>query len=776
MSYLQSPGVLVREFDISTNIPAVTTSPGAIAGVFQWGPVDQRVLVDSEDVLLERFFKPSNFNPETWFTAASFLSYTNKLYVSRAADVTGNTVEKVYSGNDVNLSATLGNNVVKLSNTTGLAEGMVVFYADTPAIRPGSKIIAANSTTVTLSTAPNDDIESLEIMFREDVSFTAAGLQSDLDYLPSDITDWDSLVVKNENDYEAREESFDPAALYVARFPGAPGNSLKVAVCDTASQFKSTISLSGNTYAVATGLTGTVGSNTFTLTVIPENDLNQDHIDASEALANLVKNTLIVGDLIEVGNTKIGFQYLKVSAVSEVDDSNDTFSLSIQTDDQLKLSANITTTAINRYWEHYNTVELAPSQSDYVRQYGNTAAQDELHVVVVDEGGAFSGSPGTVLEVYRNLSRATDAKSSDGATIYYKNVINAKSKYIWWANDRTTAQSQTAAFVSSSTATKPLSMRFVGGANGLGEGEVPIGTLALAWDLFKSSEDIEDVSLLMQGKARGEAISHRTQLANYILDNVVDQRAPVKDCVLFVSPDYADVVNNRSEEVYDVVDFRNSLRVTSYGFLDSGYKYIYDKYNDVNRWVPLNGDMAGLAARTDYTNDPWWSFAGLNRGHIRNVIRLAWNPRQAERDVLYSSSINPVISTPGQGTYLYGDKTLLSKPSAFDRINVRRLFIVLEKAIARASKYSLFEFNDDFTRATFRNMVVPYLRDVKGRRGIQDFHVICDATNNGPEVIDRNEFIGTILIKPAKSINYITLNFVAVRSGVSFSEIVGFGG
>ena len=202
---------------------------------------------------------------------------------------------------------------------------------------------------------------------------------------------------------------------------------------------------------------------------------------------------------------------------------------------------------------------------------------------------------------------------------------------------------------------------------------------------------------------------------------------------------------------------------------------MYDKYNDVNRWIPLNGDMAGLAARTDLTNDPWWSFAGLNRGYIKNYIRLAWNPRQAERDALYKASVNPVITTPGLGAYLFGDKTLLTKPSAFDRINVRRLFIVLEKSIARAAKYSLFEFNDDFTRATFRNMVTPFLRDVKGRRGIYDFRVICDASNNTAEVIDANKFVATIMIKPARSINYIYLNFVAVRTGVSFETVAGFG-
>ena len=212
---------------------------------------------------------------------------------------------------------------------------------------------------------------------------------------------------------------------------------------------------------------------------------------------------------------------------------------------------------------------------------------------------------------------------------------------------------------------------------------------------------------------------------------------------------------------------------SSYATLDSGWKYQFDKYNDLYRFVPLNGDVAGLMVRTDNTRDPWWSPAGFNRGNVKNVVKLPYNPLKAQRDQLYKKGINPIVTFPGQGTVMFGDKTLLAKPSAFDRINVRRLFIVLEKAISTASKFTLFEFNDDFTRAQFRNMVEPFLRDVQGRRGIFDFRVVCDESNNTGEVIDRNEFIGDIYIKPARSINFIQLNFVAVRTGVEFEEVVG---
>ena len=240
-----------------------------------------------------------------------------------------------------------------------------------------------------------------------------------------------------------------------------------------------------------------------------------------------------------------------------------------------------------------------------------------------------------------------------------------------------------------------------------------------------------------------------------------------------ISPQRGDVVNNPNNELDATKTFRNLLRSTSYAVLDSGYKYMYDRYNDLYRYVPLNGDTAGLCVRTDRTNDPWWSPAGFNRGQIKNIVRLAWNPNNAQRDELYKNGINPVADFPGQGTVMFGDKTLLAKPSAFDRINVRRLFIVLEKAISRASKYTLFEFNDEFTRLQFKNLVVPYLRDIQGRRGITDFLVVCDETNNTPAVIDRNEFVGDIYIKPARSINFIQLNFVAVPTGVAFSEVVG---
>jgi phage tail sheath protein FI len=297
-------------------------------------------------------------------------------------------------------------------------------------------------------------------------------------------------------------------------------------------------------------------------------------------------------------------------------------------------------------------------------------------------------------------------------------------------------------------------------ANGA-DGVVTAGNIQSALNKV-ANPDSEDVSLIITGPATEATVENAITLAE-----------TRKDCVVFVSPEKADVVDNSGSETTDVLAFRNALHSSSYVVMDSGWKYQYDKYNDVYRWVPLNGDIAGLCARTDLERDPWFSPAGTSRGVIRNVIKLAWNPTKANRDSLYNAGVNPVVTFQGEGTVLFGDKTMLDRPSAFDRINVRRLFITLEKAVSRAARSSLFEFNDAFTRAQFVNLVEPYLRDVQGRRGITDFRVVCDDTNNTAEVIDRNEFVGDIYIKPARSVNFIQLNFVAVRSGVVFEEIVG---
>jgi hypothetical protein len=777
MTHLISPGVSVREIDLTTIVPAVSTTEAAFAGVFHWGPMEKVQLIDSENNLAKWYGKPTNYNPETWFTAASFLGYGNRLYVSRAGDTTGNTVSKTFTGNSTNLALESGNTFVNLGNTTGITVGMVLLYSNTTAL-PGASGIKvatlANATHITVDTAPTANVESAEFMFRDDVIYSAAALQSDLNYNAGDVTDWDNMVIKSDDHYDAREsngDTWDLASLYVAKYPGDIGNSIRVSVCDTAAQYSTFANLTPNAQfdSASSNVAASVGSNTLTVTISPLDTGNTTEVTTANDYAAAVYALMSVGDLVEVGNTRLGFQYLKVTSIGTLTNTSNVFSFALTMDDEYKLAADISMGYLQRYWEFFNSADTAPGQSDYVLQFGNTSANDELHIIVVDEGGKITGSPGEILETWRSVSRATDAKGPSGETIYYKNVINDQSQYLWWVNDRTTAYSNTAALISSGTGTVPLNMRMVGGGDGPNEANVAFADLAFAYDLYRSKEDIEDIGIVLQGKARGLGPSNYTQLANYIIDNISESR---KDCVAVISPDKADVVNNIGGEADDVVAFRNSARNTSYAFMDSGYKYMYDKYNDVYRWVPLNGDIGGLMVRTDLTNDAWWSPAGLNRGTIKNIVRLAWNPRQAQRDTLYKAGVNPVISKAGEGTYLFGDKTLLSKPSAFDRINVRRLFIVLEKAISRAARYTLFEFNDDFTRAQFRNLVNPYLRDVQGRRGITDFLVVCDARNNTAEVINRNEFVGDIYIRPNYSINFIHLNFIAVKNGISFNEVL----
>ena len=417
-------------------------------------------------------------------------------------------------------------------------------------------------------------------------------------------------------------------------------------------------------------------------------------------------------------------------------------------------------------WAYASLFTSTPGTSTYTSNAGG--ANDEIHIIVIDQDGQITGTQGTVLEKYGFVSKASDAKDDSGNTNYYKNVITNKSKYIHWLSHPTanggasyananSTWGTTATNKSFSKLTANVTISLIGGA----DGTVSVANVVTAYDEFDNADSV-DISLVVSGPANATLVG-----------SLISMAETRKDCLVFVSPEKADCVDNAGSEVTDIKAYRDTLTSTSYAVLDSNWKYQYDKYNDVYRWVPLNGDIAGLCARTDLERDPWFSPGGLNRGIIKNVIKLAWNPTKTNRDDLYVKGINPVVTFQGEGIVLFGDKTLLSKPSAFDRINVRRLFIVLEKALARAARFSLFEFNDQFTRAQFVALVEPFLRDVQGRRGIYDFRVVCDESNNTPEVIDRNEFIGDIFIKPARSINFIQLNFVAVRTGVSFDEVVG---
>lgn len=383
------------------------------------------------------------------------------------------------------------------------------------------------------------------------------------------------------------------------------------------------------------------------------------------------------------------------------------------------------------------------------------ATDTNVNVIIVDTDGGISGTAGAILEVFENLSVTPGTKTEDGSDNFFITVLNNQSRFI--------NVDETATLTSFYSFDETLA----NGTDGSDESTIALGTLQTGYDQFDTVESI-DISLILQGKARGTI--NDSELAQYIIDNIAEAR---KDCIALISPGRAAVVNNAGSELTDVLAYRNSINNSSYAVMDSGYKYRYDKYNDRYVYTPLNGDIAGLCVRTDAERDPWFSPAGYNRGLIKNVVKLAWNPNKSNRDQLYKNDVNPVITQVGEGTLLFGDKTLLGRQSAFSRINVRRLFIIMQKAISAASRSTLFEFNDSFTRAQFKNTIEPFLREIQGRRGITDFRVVCDETNNTGAVIDANEFIGDIYVKPARSINFIRLNFVAVRTGVEFSEIVG---
>ena len=530
------------------------------------------------------------------------------------------------------------------------------------------------------------------------------------------------VLIENETDYLDNHEgatntTFGP---FAARFAGALGNSLRISICPSSQAYSSNLTATDSVTANTTAAGNTV----------------------VQVTGNPTAN-VYVGDLVSFDG---GTNYVRVTAVTA---SNISIASAV--------SAITGQQPILRKWQYADNFGVTVGTSDFASARGGS--RDEMHIIVIDEDGKFTGSANTVLEKYAFVSKASDAVGADGASNYYKTVINNKSRYVWWMGHQPGAANwgNAAAATTYTNINVPFSASMTAGADGtIGNTEIVAAYAKYA------NADAVDVSLMISGPGNATVAA--------ALISTAESR---KDVMVFLSPTRAAVVDNAGSESSAIISYRDGLSSSSYAVMDSGYKYQYDKYNDVYRYVPLNGDIAGVCARTDLERDPWYSPGGLNRGIIRNAIKLSWNPTKAERDNLYVKGINPVVTFQGEGTVLFGDKTLLSKPSVFDRINVRRLFIVLEKTVSRAARSSLFEFNDQFTRAQFVNLVEPYLREVQGRRGITDFRVVCDESNNTAEVIDRNEFVGDIYIKPARSVNFIQLNFVAVRTGVAFDEIVG---
>lgn len=699
MANFVSPGINISEVDKTLAVGAVALTEGAIAGHFTWGPVDVPRTITSEEELVKAFGKPDANSADYFFTAANFLAYSSVLRTVRVVNPDSGRAATAEADSAV-LSATA---IFSINTSSNI---LIAVSGNTSALFSGQTLVVANSTVaeqVTIASVANTEAAILTAV--PTVAVTNANAYS---Y---------GVYVKNDEHYnETFADGSASVGQWAAKYVGTLGNSLRIEVCGSVNAYAQTFA--------------------------------QSSINATAVLGNTaIAFSANVAGYFQTGDYLIsGSEEREVTSIA----ANGTV-LSIAT----AFSAALAGSEVGRRWRYSRLFGAAPGTSTYAQARGGSG--DEVHIVVVDARGLFTGAANTVLERYEFLSKASDAKADNGANNYYKDVLNRRSPYVWWFDHPDSTN--WGAVATGTTFDVPNLVQgdsLFGGTDG---GNIASADVQRGYDLFR--DELIETSLVLGGPSDAA-------LANYIITNVIEAKPYTMG---FFSPAREDVVDNAGSEVTDAVAYRNSLPSTSYAVLDSGWKYQYDKYNDVYRYVPLNGDTAGCAVRADQVAESWYSPAGFSRGQIKNVVKLAFNPRQADRDDLYRNGINPIVSFPGQGTVLFGDKTLLAKPSAFDRIGVRRLFIALEKTIERSAKQQLFEQNDAFTRQAFVAMVEPYLRSVRGRRGILEYAVICDETNNPPDAVDRGEFRADIYVKAIKSINFVALQFVAVRSDVSFAEV-----
>ena len=567
------------------------------------------------------------------------------------------------------------------------------------------------------------------------------------------------ILIRDDDHYQASFQAGEGShGEWAARTAGTFGNSIGVEICGSASAYEQSLSIL------------TVAEDAVGATVIAVDD-----VDGSGTAFN-------VGDLISFFSDSSHlvpvdeYNEYEVTAINTTDNE---LTIRLKDDPNSAGLQNIVpdNSYIKRRWKFYDLFDGAPGTTQWATDNARGSG-DELHVVVYDTTGDITGKVATaaggrtagVIEIFGNMSKNPNAKTAQGGSNYYPDVIFLQSTFIYWTDHISAGSNWGTDTTSAYTSVVPITIDALTG--GTDDYALTAGEMELAYDKFADTESL-DINLVLGGRGGGVGDTASTMDTHGTMITALCETR--RDCVGFVSPYRAATVgvSLSSTATQNVKLGFDGLPSSSYMVFDSAYKYMFDKYNDVYRFVPLNGDTAGLCAFTDNVRDAWFSPAGYNRGRVRGAIKLSLNPTNAERDILYRARVNPVVNFPGQGVTLFGDKTALSKPSAFDRINVRRLFLVLEKAIATAAKFQLFEFNDEFTRAQFRNLVEPFLRDVQGRRGISDFSVVANGTNNTGEVIDRNEFVADIFVKPARSINFITLNFVATRTGVAFSEIGG---
>ncbi len=788
---LVSPGVKIREVDLTVGrIDAVTDQVGAFAGPFEKGPIGIPVLVETEQDLLNVFGKPleADGQNEYWLSASSFLSYGGVLRVVRADGPTLNTANtdsltslKIESDEDYNNNNINDTNWEYAAKTPGTwANNLKICTIDAFA----DQIITGIGTTAKQTTVVTN------------VATKTGNLGITTNLITGITTS--SLVVGNRID--------------TAFFPS---------LTNIASIGSSSITLSSNSTntSVQTGASFTF-TQVDTVTVATDVQVGYavtQRVSAQYA-SNGVVNTFegfIRGVITQVGREQISVKItdrVSLSNVSESieyknpgDDTN-SYSFASTQDVNIVTSAGITTASFStglgtQDWYDQQTLGLSnatiywksiapkPSTSQYALE--RNSKNDHIHIVVVDDSGKLTGTAVNIIEKYTFLSKALDAKISPSQAIYYKNYISNNSQNIYAGAIRTNISSS---LIPNSTNVKAFTLELgtvgtnaqstkfsVAGnksytlTSGLdysnsGGMSATLSSIISAYKKFENPAEYA-VDFLIQGPSGGTTIYESQAKANALIAIAEDR----KDCIACISPHKEDVVtsSNSTTQTNKIIEFFEPLTSSSYAVFDTGFKYTLDRFNNKFLYLATNADIAGLMARTSNQNYPWFSPAGSVRGSLNNAIKLAYNPSQTQRDLLYSKRVNPVIASPGSGIILFGDKTALGYPSAFDRINVRRLFLTLEKAIEKAARAQLFEFNDLITRTNFVNIVEPYLRDVKAKRGVSEFVVICDESNNTPDVIDSNQFKADIFVKPARSINFIGLTFVATRTGVSFSEVVG---
>ena len=740
-----SPGVVIQERDLTTITTQSTANIGVIAAPFEQGPVEEIVDISSERELADVFGKPNDFNYEYWYTAAQFLSYGGVLKTVRVANtalknaVNTGTAPLIKNFQDYETNFEEANNTWKWAAKTPGTKGnsIGIFMTD------------AGADQIAVMTAPGSGNEH-EFVADEAVSAASGAAGKVFKY--SILLTVDTIV-----------GDFTPGASTTINIGGSEEAVTVLAWDPSNKKLEIGLPSGGVTGILADGQAITQGNNT-------------------AAIDTTIERRLYVA---------LNKDSIALKATDAVADTN---------------STSVTVSAVrNEYDEReylpgvkWVNVAVRPNTSKWATEAGGY--RDEMHIVVVDIDGKITGTTGALLERFVGVSKASDAKTSVGETNYYVNVVKARSEYIYWGEHETGVFNATGTPADGNwglSANRQFNLlRSAAGSTDYPAGRTTVGSknnatyyyrlasgvdyansggvytvtntdVATAYELLEDpeSQQIDFILTGPSGASDAEALAKITSLTN-----IVEER---RDCMLFVSPRRGNIIglSNAQTITNNIIDFFDTLPSSSYVVFDSGYKYIYDKYNDVYRYIPCNGDVAGLCLQTTEVAEPWFSPAGFQRGTLRNSIKLAYTPNKTQRDRLYSARVNPIVSFPGQGTVLYGDKTAQSFASAFDRINVRRLFLTIERVVSGAAKSQLFEQNDAAQRSLFLNIVEPYMREVQGRRGVTDFLVKCDEDNNPAEAVDRGEFYAEVFVKPTRTINYITLTFTATRTGVAFTEV-----